>query len=150
MSAYLFGTRWALIEQADCWRQAIHLACRPLIEQGIVDTRYPEAIINSVIKHGAYFILSPGFALPHARPEEGVIMRGVHYSLLKLRQPVVFPGGDAVTLLIALAASDGGRHIEAISRLLSWLETDRRLAALLAITEPNALADMLASSSPSP
>ncbi|MCK9907035.1 PTS sugar transporter subunit IIA, partial [Microbacteriaceae bacterium K1510] len=60
---------------------------------------------------GPYVIIAPGVALPHARPEHGVISTGI--SVVRFAQPVAFaPGPESqVTVMICLAAIDSSSHL---------------------------------------
>jgi PTS system ascorbate-specific IIA component len=49
----------------------IRLAARPLIDGGYLEARYGEAVIDSTLEHGAYYVFDEGIAMPHARPECG-------------------------------------------------------------------------------
>ncbi|MEJ7509170.1 PTS sugar transporter subunit IIA, partial [Staphylococcus simulans] len=53
-------------------------------------------------------ILTPGMAMPHARPEAGVIRDA--FSLISLNEPVKFSDGKEVSILITLAATSSKIH----------------------------------------
>ena len=57
---------------ASDWKEAVKLAVEPLVESGAVKAEYYDAIIASTAQYGPYYILMPGMAMPHARPEAGV------------------------------------------------------------------------------
>ena len=59
------------LEAAD-WKEAVKLTVEPLIESGAILPEYYDAIIESTEEYGPYYILMPGMAMPHARPEAGV------------------------------------------------------------------------------
>lgn len=117
-------------EQCGTWQEAVQLACRPLEEQGTITHGYTQAIISETEQHGPWYILSPEFALPHARPEEGVIGSKTHLSLLCLKDAVLFPGNPDVRLIIVLAAANSTQHIEMIQQLVCWLDEAERLHLL--------------------
>ena len=48
--------------------EAIQKAATPLVDAGMIEKRYIEAIIRSMKDNGPYFVLLPHVALPHARP----------------------------------------------------------------------------------
>ena len=54
---------------AATWQEAVKLAVDPLIESGAVQPQYYDAIVESTEEYGPYYILMPGMAMPHARPE---------------------------------------------------------------------------------
>lgn len=73
------------------WRGAIKLACRPLAQQGKISAGYADAIISATEKNGPWYILTPEFALPHARPDEGVLSPHSVLSLVAAPKPWRFP-----------------------------------------------------------
>ncbi|WP_159564460.1 BglG family transcription antiterminator [Streptococcus halichoeri] len=127
------------------WQEAISLAARPLLEHGFIEKRYIEGMIASVNELGAYIVLAPKVAVPHAAPEQGVHHLGM--SLLQLKHPVSFDlahEGDNdkdVQLIFVLAAVDSTAHLKALQELAMILEDDEQIAALIAApTKPEILA----------
>ncbi|CBG87743.1 PTS sugar transporter subunit IIA [Citrobacter rodentium] len=135
MTHSLFSA-WQFQQRCDSWQQAVRLACLPLAEQGVINGLYAHQIVNATEKLGPWYILSPGFALPHARPEEGVICDETHLSLLSLQEGVDFPDHPDIRLIIVLAAANSTGHIATIQRLVCWLDKAERLAQLTQISSP--------------
>ena len=81
------------------WEEAIREGCRLLEKQGKVEDVYADNIIQKVNELGPYIVLCEGFAMPHARPEEGVKELG--YSLITTEEPVDFLGNDVQIILTA-------------------------------------------------
>lgn len=48
------------------WKDAIRRSAEQLVDQGYIEDRYVDAMIESVNEYGPYIVLSPGFAMPHA------------------------------------------------------------------------------------
>ncbi|TDQ59375.1 PTS system ascorbate-specific IIA component (L-Asc family) [Mesocricetibacter intestinalis] len=102
-----------LNQQAADWRQAIKIGTDLLVDSGAVEPRYYEAIVRMIEQMGPYIILAPGLAMPHARPENGVLKTA--FALVTLKQPVWFEGADEpVSVLLTLAGSDAETHLEGI------------------------------------
>ncbi|WP_158784579.1 PTS sugar transporter subunit IIA [Pantoea sp. BAV 3049] len=99
------------------WQQAVSLALQPMVEAGDVEPRYLQAIYDMHREIGPYYVLGEGIAMPHARPEEGVIKTAL--SLLIISEGVSFnsPDNDPVYVVFALAAVDSHSHIEMIASL---------------------------------
>lgn len=114
----------ALQAVAENWQQAIHIGTDLLQRAGVVTADYYPAILQAVARHGPYFILAPGLAMPHARPEQGVIRTG--FALVTLQNPVYFgdPDNDPVDILVTLAASDARSHQETGIRQIVQLFED--------------------------
>ncbi|PWC13020.1 PTS sugar transporter subunit IIA [Brenneria corticis] len=136
------------VESCADWRDAIILCARPLIAQGAISPGYHDAIIRETEQTGPWYLLSPGFALPHARPEDGVTSAMTHLSLLRIREYVRFPGDEKVGLLILLAAGNGEQHLQTIQTLMCWLDENDRLARLLRIETAPALTQFLQAERP--
>lgn len=95
--------------QADNWQQAIKLGTDRLEQAGVVDERYYRAILDVTENIGAYYILAPGLAMPHASPEDGPLTNG--FALVTLQKPVIFDeDNDPVDILVTLAATDRTTH----------------------------------------
>ena len=64
-------------------KEAIRMSVIPLEEDGCVEPRYKEAIISEIEKLGTYIIIAPYIALPHARPEYGVLKSQIAITLFR-------------------------------------------------------------------
>lgn len=130
-------------DSAENWQQAIDYSMAPLLKNQFVNSQYIQAIKDSTITNGPYYILVPEVAMPHARPECGALKTGMSLTLLK--KPVVFDEqSEPVKLLIGLAAADSHSHIGAIQALSELLCEDEHLTALLSANTEKQLADIIA------
>ncbi len=89
---------------ANNWQHAVQLGCDLLEQQGYISADYYQGILNSVAEHGPYFVILPGIAMPHARPEAGALKTGC--SLVILKEPVVFghEDHDPVSVIFTMSA----------------------------------------------
>ncbi|MEG3130020.1 PTS sugar transporter subunit IIA [Pantoea cypripedii] len=111
------------------WREVITLAARPLVSGGYVKASYPEAVIANTLTHGAYYVFEEGIAIPHARPETGVLKDC--FSLILLEEPISFAGSDKADIVIMFGARDSNAHIEeGIRAIVSLLEDEETLVRL--------------------
>ena len=103
--------------EADDWREAVRIAGNLLVENGLVEKVYVQAMIDLVEELGHYIVIMPGLALPHARASDGVLKNGL--SLVTLKEPVFFnhPQNDPVHVLIAFCAQGNDTHLEVLARL---------------------------------
>lgn len=109
----------AFIEKAEDWKDAIEKGCAILEEDGSVNERYKDDIIQCVEEYGPYFILAPEIAAPHSQINyENVIKTGI--SLLILGEPVDFDGRP-IRILFTLASREPSEHIENMSKLSDLL-----------------------------
>ncbi|GEC66384.1 PTS sugar transporter subunit IIA [Raoultella terrigena] len=130
LSKWIFDATITLRQSVEEWPQALEVCARPLLEAGVIAPEYVTAIVEQHAKLGPYYVLAPGLAMPHARPEEGA--RGLGLSLLKLEQGVSFGSEefDPVDIIIMLAAPDKHSHIEMISALAELFSSDEDMAQL--------------------
>ncbi|MFZ7173879.1 PTS sugar transporter subunit IIA [[Pasteurella] aerogenes] len=110
-----------LHQSASDWQSAIKIAIDMLIHSGAVEARYYDRIIEGITNIGPYIILAPGLAMPHARPEDGVLKTA--FSLVTFDVPVYFDGDDEpVYMMIALAGSDSDQHMEGLVEITRILD----------------------------
>ena len=61
-----------LKKEAETWEEAIKVCMQPLLDKGTIEQEYVDAIIERTKELGPFYILAPGLAMPHERPEKGV------------------------------------------------------------------------------
>lgn len=130
LKKWIYDTTITLQESVEDWPQALELCAKPLLDLQVIEPEYVTAIIQQHHTLGPYYVLAPGLAMPHARPEEGA--KGLGLSLLKLKQGVSFGASefDPVDVIIMLAAPDKNSHIEMISSLAELFSSDTDMAEL--------------------
>ena len=75
-------------------------------------------------------MLTEDIALPHARPEQGVLESQLAVTLFK--KPVAFNEDHPATrLFVALAAGDGEKHLNALASLMELFQDEERVKAML-------------------
>jgi PTS system mannitol-specific IIA component len=124
------------------WMQAIDFSMESLLRNKYINAEYIQAIKDSTLNNGPYYILAPYVAMPHARPEFGALKTGMSLTLLK--ESVVFcENSEPIKLLIGLSAADSYSHIGAIQALSELLCEEDNLTDLLSAKTENQLADIL-------
>lgn len=113
-----------ILPQVDSWEEAIKIASSPLLEKGYIEPRYIDTMISKVNELGFYIVLSEDVAMPHSRPEDGVLKMGM--AMLKLDKPVKF-GNNDIQIVITLAAKDNESHIDALTNLVELLNDDEKI-----------------------
>jgi len=107
------------------WDEALHIVAQPLLQAQKIDERYVHVIRENISNGKAnYLVLREGFALPHARPEDGVNETGM--SLLKLEDPVYFNDDPSspIYLIVLIASIDSETHLRALSTLVEYVAED--------------------------
>ncbi|MCC5895651.1 MAG: PTS sugar transporter subunit IIA [Alkalibacterium sp.] len=121
LNQYLSKATMQHKKSAETWEKAIAYAAKPLLEKGVIEESYIQAMIDSVEENGPYIVLKDYFALPHAKA--GVGVNEVGMSLLTLEEPVDLKGNQ-VKVFLVLAAVDSSAHLEALSEVSELLMDD--------------------------
>ncbi|WP_050904043.1 PTS sugar transporter subunit IIA, partial [Vibrio harveyi] len=113
-----------------------------LEDKGYVSQQYADAIIQSTEENGPYYVLCPGLAMPHARPETGVLKTGLGIHIFP--SPVDF-GSDLgpANILITLAAKDSDTHIEVIQALSEMFVDEENIAKLAQASSKEQVLDII-------
>ncbi|MEE3697288.1 PTS sugar transporter subunit IIA [Glaesserella parasuis] len=110
-----------LHQSASNWEEAIKIGTDLLVAAGTIEPRYYDNIVSKIKEMGPYIILAPGLAMPHARPEEGVIKTS--FALVTLETPIYFDGEDEpVDVLLTLAGSDSDQHMQDLMEITQVLD----------------------------
>ena len=129
------------VDKADNWEHAIRLGCKPIEEDGTVDTTYAEQIVECVKKYGPYIVLMPGVAMPHSQ-EDASGVKNTTISFMKVKEPVHFdeedPEKDA-TIFFTLASCNHEEHLHNMSRLSDMLMNEELVEELLKAETPEDL-----------
>ncbi|MBL5859443.1 PTS sugar transporter subunit IIA [Serratia sp. T13T92] len=123
---------------------AIQAAGQALCQSGACRPEYVEAMVASYQEFGPYFVIAPGLAMPHARPEQGAIK--AQLSLVRLREPVAFghTENDPVQVLLGLSATSSERHIQLIQHIVTLLADENNLHTLMNSRDPEQLYQLIA------
>ncbi|WP_315708785.1 PTS sugar transporter subunit IIA [Brenneria uluponensis] len=144
LSRWLTPEKIHVVESVNNWQEAIHLVAAPLMADKCINPEYIDAIFTSHQQQGPYYVLAPGLAMPHARPEQGVLRNGL--SLLHINQGISFgtPDNDPVYVVIMLCAISGSEHIAMITQLAELFSDETRLQTLITANTPESIHTLLA------
>jgi ascorbate PTS system EIIA or EIIAB component len=115
------------------WEEAVRLGGKMMLDAGLIEQSYVDAMVNNHKTIGPYYILTPGLAMPHAKPENGVLKTG--YALLTLKTPVEFGDeeNDPVDILIFAGAINREEHNqEAVPQIAEICDSEKYTDALRA------------------
>lgn len=131
LSKWLPPEHITIVSEISNWQAAVQLSATPLLAEDAISPEYIEAIIRSHEEIGPFYVLAPGLAMPHARPEQGVHKTGL--SLLYVKQGVFFDSeeNDPVHVIICLCALSGNEHLALISELAELFSDEESLCLLL-------------------
>jgi mannitol/fructose-specific phosphotransferase system IIA component (Ntr-type) len=120
----------------DSWEEAVQRVGRLLVSTGGVQERYIQAMIRTVQELGPYIVIAPGIAIPHARPEDGVLSPCMAMITLDPPTPFGNPDNDPVRVVLAFAAADKHQHLQALREMAQILSDKDKVAALTQAKEP--------------
>jgi transcriptional antiterminator/mannitol/fructose-specific phosphotransferase system IIA component (Ntr-type) len=128
---------------ATGWEQATEQAGRLLVQQGIAEPQYVDAMISLLHRHGPYMVVAPGIALLHALPQDGALEQGM--ALLRLRAPVSFghESNDPVDIIFAFACTDGRSHLLSLDQLTRLLDDAAAVRAMREARTTREIYDLL-------
>lgn len=125
----------ALGAEASDWADAVQQAGRLLHAAGAVEECYIARMTESVRELGAYIIVCPGVAMPHARASDGVLRLAV--SFVQLAHPVAFEGNAGTAdLFFAFATPNEKAHLSLLLDLWTVFSDEETLARLRACSTP--------------
>jgi mannitol/fructose-specific phosphotransferase system IIA component (Ntr-type) len=118
--------------KVDNWEDAIRAIGRLMVDTGAVEERYVDGMIRTAKELGPYIVIAPGLALPHSRPEDGVLEPCMAVVTLSPKIEFGNPDNDPVDLLIAFGAVDNEQHVEALRDMATILSEPGNLEAVRA------------------
>lgn len=128
--------------KAASWEDAVRASGRLLVSSGAAQEPYVEAMVNLTKELGPYIVITPGIAIPHARPEEGALHVG--FSVVQLDPPIAFgnPDNDPVWLVIGFCSPDASAHVELLMQIARIIGQEGFLEAAKASGDSEELADL--------
>lgn len=129
--------------ECEDWKDAVRKSGEKLVERGYIESRYIDAMIHSIEEYGSYVVLSKGFAMPHAKVEEGSIRLGMH--LIRLKNPVPFGVEelDPIEFVCCLSAIDHKSYLKAFFSLVNMLRDDEYRQMLQEAESPEEMAGII-------
>ncbi|MFC2331079.1 MAG: PTS sugar transporter subunit IIA [Treponema sp.] len=122
---------FALGTDASDWKDAVKKGVDLLVKAGAAEEHYYDGILKMVEEHGPYFVISPGVAMPHARPELGGLKTG--FALVTLKNPVKFghESNDPVDIVLCICAKDASdMNEEVILNAVTLFDDEHAVCAL--------------------
>lgn len=119
-----------VLEGVNNWEEAVIKSAEPLLKKKSVKQEYIDKIIKNTKELGPYYVIAPYVAMPHAKPEDGVIKQQI--SILLLKKPIKFSeNGFDVCLIITLAATDYSSHLETLKKLAEILGDETKIGKII-------------------
>lgn len=110
------------------WEQALQQAIRPLERLDYVTDPFRQTLMAETAAADNYSFIGTQVAIPHTVPENGVLRNGFGFYILK--QPVVYPNGFRIRMIVPIAVKDTDQHLRAIQELSEIIADEATLKAL--------------------
>jgi len=129
--------------QVTDWQEAVRMGGELLVNAGFAKPSYIDAMVETVKQLGPYSVIAPGIAMPHARPEAGVLKPGL--SLVTLETPVEFGNkeNDPVDIVVSFCATDNTSHIQMLAELAQLLGSEEAVTAIRNAKEVSEVTQLL-------
>ncbi|MGV2986730.1 PTS sugar transporter subunit IIA [Vibrio sp. E150_011] len=121
----------------------LDITCSKLIEHGKVNASYLEAIKQKHQEIGAYYVLAPKIAMPHARPEDGVNEAALQITVFKNGANLESDDNGDVYFSVTLAAMDSDSHIQTIMALSELFQNEGDVDAIIAAQSKDEIVEIL-------
>ncbi|WED25405.1 PTS sugar transporter subunit IIA [Vibrio sp. DW001] len=122
---------------------ALTLTCSVLLARGDIEASYLDAIKVKHKEIGAYYVLAPKIAMPHARPEDGVNKAALQVTVFKNGVDLESSDNGDVYLAITLAAMDSDSHIHTIMALSNLFQNDDDIDRIIAANDESEIVKIL-------
>lgn len=111
--------------------EGIRVAGERLVQTQQVLPNYVEEMVKAYQEIGPYIVIAPGIALPHARPEHGVLKQAL--SVVRLNTPIPFghPTNDPVQLICAIGGNDQSKHLDMLQQVSKILGSPDKFTSIL-------------------
>lgn len=122
---------------------ALELTCSLLIKNKKISPNYLEAIKQKHKEIGAYYVLAPRIAMPHARPEDGVNEAALQVTVFKNGVNFESEDNGNVYLAVTLAAMTSDNHINTIMALSELFQNDEDIDAIINSDNKETIIDII-------
>ncbi len=107
-------------EFAKDWEEAVRKAGNLLLNNKCVDESYVEDMIQCIKNYGSYMVMGKNIAFPHAKTDNNV--NKTAFSIITLKNSVLFPGDIPVKTIIAFSSKDNKEHLDGFLEIVEEIE----------------------------
>lgn len=101
---------------AGSWEDAVRKAAAPILADNAITPGYIEAMIRSISMYGSYSYITDGIYLAHA--EIGGNVNRLSMGISTFSQPILFPDGKPVRILLVMCPIDKHSHFNAFKEVV--------------------------------
>ncbi|KLI74670.1 transcriptional antiterminator [Lacticaseibacillus zeae DSM 20178 = KCTC 3804] len=104
-----------VVDASMDWEKALRFSVAPLLDRGIVTQHFEDVLVKQTKDPRSFAFLGTRMAIPHTLPENGALSEAFGFSIFKT--PVLFPGKEAISIIVPISLRDTTRHLRAIQQL---------------------------------
>lgn len=104
--------------------ECVEFIGKQMENNNIATPQYTQAMLDVLTQYKGVIVLDEGFALAHARPEQGVLKDGLVF--VQLNKPLDFYNEEfkEVKFVVGMASKSSDEHIETIQSLAKLIECE--------------------------
>lgn len=106
--------------EAETWELALEKLAKFQNKDKYVNSKYKEKIISLTKEIGPYYIITKNIAIPHLRPEEGVLKEG--FSFFRFKNTIKFDNDKEIKYFIYILSLNSDKHIKQLSYIMDLIE----------------------------
>lgn len=110
----------SLGEIAKDWEEGVRKAGNLLLRNNCVEETYVEDMVQCIKNYGSYMVLGENIAFPHAKNDNNV--KRTAFSVITLKNSVLFPGDIPVKTIIAFSSKDNKEHLDGFLEIIGEVE----------------------------
>jgi transcriptional antiterminator/mannitol/fructose-specific phosphotransferase system IIA component (Ntr-type) len=138
---YLAVNHISCCQSVPDWQAAIAASASGLLKDGYITQQYIDRITAANSGKDAYSFLGTAMAIPHARSQKDVLKDG--FGIVVLKEPVTFPNGMHISLVVTLALVSAGEHVKAVNQLAEIALDKRQINKLIQAKDHQAVYQLL-------
>ncbi|WP_314011618.1 PTS sugar transporter subunit IIA [Pseudostreptobacillus hongkongensis] len=129
---FLTEDKVKFVDNVKDWQEAFNILGKNMLRHKSITQEYIVEMINMVEKIGPYMVIDDGIALPHAKPEHGVLKTDV--SILIIKDGVMIKDRK-VYIMFCFSTINENSHLELLSDIYKLIMKDKFLKEILELKD---------------
>lgn len=129
---FLTEDKVEFVDNVKDWQEAFNILGKNMLRHKSITQEYIVEMINMVEKIGPYMVIDDGIALPHAKPEHGVLKTDV--SILIIKDGVMIKDRK-VYIMFCFSTINENSHLELLSDIYKLIMKDKFLKEILELKD---------------
>lgn len=141
LTYYLKPNYITIVDQAITWEEAVALACKPLLENQIINQDFLTDCLQQIEQPNYAGYFGEKTCIPHTTIEHGVLREGV--SLLISKEKIAFPNREDIQIILPLSFLDLTKHLKAVNQIADLSTNPAFLAELFTKQETTSIYQLI-------